>query len=109
MFTNEYAEGYPNKRYYGGCEYADKVEQVAIDRLCELFDCKFANVQPHSGSQANTAVDAALLKPYDKILGMDLSHGGHFKLTGGLKPELFLGKETNKQVLTLWVLEALDG
>jgi glycine hydroxymethyltransferase len=89
VFTNKYAEGYPNKRYYGGCEYADKVEQVAIDRLCELFDCKFANVQPHSGSQANTAVYAALLKPYDKILGMDLSHGGH--LTHGAKPS-FSGK-----------------
>ncbi len=89
VFTNKYAEGYPNKRYYGGCEYADRVEQIAIDRLCKLFDCKFANVQPHSGSQANTAVYAALLKPYDKILGMDLSHGGH--LTHGSKVS-FSGK-----------------
>jgi len=89
VFTNKYAEGYPNKRYYGGCENADKVEQIAIDRLCKLFDCKFANVQPHSGSQANGAVYAALLKPYDKILGMDLSHGGH--LTHGSKVS-FSGK-----------------
>jgi len=83
IFTNKYAEGYPYKRYYGGCEYADKVEQLAIDRACELFNCKFANVQPHSGSQANQGVYQALLKPYDKILGMDLSHGGH--LTHGSK------------------------
>jgi glycine hydroxymethyltransferase len=102
VFTNKYAEGYPNKRYYGGCENADKVEQIAIDRLCELFDCKFANVQPHSGSQANGAVYAALLKPYDKILGMDLSHGGH--LTHGSKPS-FSGK--NYQSFTYGV--ELDG
>ncbi len=89
VFTNKYAEGYPGKRYYGGCEYADGVEQLAIDRACQLFDCKFANVQPHSGSQANGAVYAALLKAGDKILGMDLSHGGH--LTHGSKPS-FSGK-----------------
>ena len=89
IFTNKYAEGYPRKRYYGGCEYADEVEQLAIDRACELFECKFANVQPHSGSQANGAVYAALLKAGDKILGMDLSHGGH--LTHGSKPS-FSGK-----------------
>ena len=83
VFTNKYAEGYPNKRYYGGCENADKIEQLAIDRACKLFNCKFANVQPHSGSQANQGVYQALLKPYDKILGMDLSHGGH--LTHGSK------------------------
>ncbi len=83
VFTNKYAEGYPNKRYYGGCEYADQVEQLAIDRACELFGCKFANVQPNSGSQANQGVYQALLKPYDKILGMDLSQGGH--LTHGSK------------------------
>jgi len=83
VFTNKYAEGYPNKRYYGGCENADRVEQLAIDRACKLFNCKFANVQPHSGSQANQGVYQALLKPYDKILGMDLSHGGH--LTHGSK------------------------
>jgi glycine hydroxymethyltransferase len=89
VFTNKYAEGYPYKRYYGGCEFADKAEQLAIDRACELFDCKFANVQPHAGSQANGAVYAALLKAGDKILGMDLSHGGH--LTHGSKPS-FSGK-----------------
>ncbi len=89
VFTNKYAEGYPAKRYYGGCEYADAVEQLAIDRACELFGCKFANVQPHSGSQANGAVYAALLKAGDKLLGMDLSHGGH--LTHGAKPS-FSGK-----------------
>jgi glycine hydroxymethyltransferase len=83
VFTNKYAEGYPYKRYYGGCEYADQVEQLAIDRVKELFGCQYANVQPHSGSQANQAVYQALLKPYDKILGMDLSHGGH--LTHGSK------------------------
>ncbi len=83
VFTNKYAEGYPNKRYYGGCEFADKVEQLAIDRACELFGCKFVNVQPNSGSQANQGVYQALLKPFDKILGMDLSHGGH--LTHGSK------------------------
>jgi glycine hydroxymethyltransferase len=89
VFTNKYAEGYPYKRYYGGCEYADVVEQLAIDRACKLFDCKFANVQPHSGSQANGAVYAALLQAGDKILGMDLSHGGH--LTHGSKVN-FSGK-----------------
>ena len=83
VFTNKYAEGYPAKRYYGGCEYADGVEQLAIDRACALFGCNFANIQPHSGSQANAAVYAAFLKAGDKILGMDLSHGGH--LTHGAK------------------------
>ena len=83
VFTNKYAEGYPNKRYYGGCKFADIVEQLAIDRACELFGCKFANVQPNSGSQANQGVYQALLKPYDKLLGMDLSQGGH--LTHGSK------------------------
>jgi len=102
VFTNKYAEGYPYKRYYGGCEFADQAEQIAIDRACKLFDCKFANVQPHSGSQANGAVYAALLKPYDKILGMDLSHGGH--LTHGSKPS-FSGK--NYQSFTYGV--ELDG
>ncbi len=83
VFTNKYAEGYPGKRYYGGCEYADIVEQAAIDRACELFGCDFANVQPHSGSQANAAVYLALLNPGDTILGMSLAHGGH--LTHGAK------------------------
>ncbi len=89
VFTNKYAEGYPGKRYYGGCEYADGVEQLAIDRACKLFGCNYANVQPHSGSQANAAVYAALLNAGDKLLGMDLSHGGH--LTHGSKPS-FSGK-----------------
>jgi glycine hydroxymethyltransferase len=89
VFTNKYAEGYPAKRYYGGCEYADGVEQLAIDRACKLFGCNFANVQPHSGSSANGAVYAALLQAGDKILGMDLSHGGH--LTHGSKVS-FSGK-----------------
>lgn len=77
VLTNKYAEGYPHKRYYGGCEVVDIAEEVAINRAKELFKCEYANVQPHSGSQANSAVYAALLKPYDKILGMSLSHGGH--------------------------------
>jgi glycine hydroxymethyltransferase len=89
VFTNKYAEGYPGKRYYGGCEYADMVEQLAIDRAKKLFGCEFANVQPHSGSQANGAVYVALMKPYDKLLGMDLSNGGH--LTHGAKVN-FSGK-----------------
>ena len=89
VFTNKYAEGYPAKRYYGGCEYADAVEQLAIDRACELFGCNYANVQPHSGSSANGAVYAALLQAGDKLLGMDLSHGGH--LTHGSKVS-FSGK-----------------
>ncbi|WP_066389328.1 serine hydroxymethyltransferase [Helicobacter himalayensis] len=83
VLTNKYAEGYPGKRYYGGCEFVDEIENLAIKRAKELFGCEFVNVQPHSGSQANGAVYAALLKPYDKILGMDLSHGGH--LTHGAK------------------------
>lgn len=83
ILTNKYAEGYPAKRYYGGCEYVDQIEQIAIDRCKQLFGCEFANVQPNSGSQANQGVYGALLNPGDKILGMDLSHGGH--LTHGAK------------------------
>jgi glycine hydroxymethyltransferase len=89
VLTNKYAEGYPGKRYYGGCEIVDIVEQIAIDRAKELYGAEYANVQPHSGSQANTAVFAACLKPGDKILGFDLSHGGH--LTHG-SPVNFSGK-----------------
>ncbi len=89
VLTNKYAEGYPNKRYYGGCEVVDIVEQIAIDRAKELFGATYVNVQPHSGSQANTAVFAACLQPGDKILGFDLSHGGH--LTHG-SPVNFSGK-----------------
>lgn len=77
VLTNKYAEGYPEKRYYGGCEFVDVVEQAAIDRLTKLFDAQYANVQPHSGAQANTAVFYALLQPGDKVMGMNLSHGGH--------------------------------
>ena len=77
ILTNKYAEGYPGKRYYGGCEVVDKIELIAIQKLKELFNVEYANVQPHSGSQANTAVFDAFLKPGDKILGLDLSHGGH--------------------------------
>ena len=89
ILTNKYAEGLPKKRYYGGCEFVDEVEQVAIDRLKELFGASWANVQPHSGSQANAAVFLACLNPGDSILGFDLSHGGH--LTHG-SPVNFSGK-----------------
>lgn len=89
VLTNKYAEGLPGKRYYGGCQVVDKVEQLAIDRLCELFGATWANVQPHSGAQANAAVFLACLNPGDKILGFDLSHGGH--LTHG-SPVNFSGK-----------------
>lgn len=92
VLTNKYAEGYPSKRYYGGCEVVDVVEQIAIDRAKELFGATYVNVQPHSGSQANTAVFAACLKPGDTILGFDLSHGGH--LTHG-SPVNFSGKLYN--------------
>ncbi|EGF1228986.1 serine hydroxymethyltransferase [Campylobacter jejuni] len=83
ILTNKYAEGYPGKRYYGGCEFVDEIEILAIERCKKLFNCKFVNVQPNSGSQANQGVYAALINPGDKILGMDLSHGGH--LTHGAK------------------------
>ena len=84
LFTNKYAEGYPGRRYYGGCEYVDEVETTAIERVCKLFGCKFANVQAHSGSQANQAVFMSLIKPGDAILGMSLAAGGH--LTHGAPP-----------------------
>ena len=77
VLTNKYAEGYPGRRYYGGCEYVDVAEQMAIDRAKELFGAEHVNVQPHSGAQANTAVYFAVLKPGDTVLGMDLTHGGH--------------------------------
>jgi glycine hydroxymethyltransferase len=92
QLTNKYAEGYPGKRYYGGCEFVDKVEQLAIDRAKELFGADYANVQPHSGSQANMAVFMALLQPHDTILGLSLADGGH--LTHGAKPN-FSGKIYN--------------
>src|SRR4030088_1393830 len=77
VFTNKYAEGYPGRRYYGGCEWADRVETLAIERAKQLFGAEHANVQPHAGSQANMAAYAAVLKPGDVVLGMELSHGGH--------------------------------
>ena len=86
VFTNKYAEGYPGKRYYNGCENMDLIEQLAIDKLCELYNCKFANVQPHSGVNANTAVYQALMKPNDILMGMDLASGGH--LSHGAPPTL---------------------
>ena len=100
--TNKYAEGYPGRRYYGGCEVVDEVEQLAIDRIKQLFGAEYANVQPHSGAQANAAVMLALLKPGDKILGLDLSHGGHLthgsaaNFSGKLYQPVFYGvdKET---------------
>lgn len=92
QLTNKYAEGYPGKRYYGGCEYVDIVEQLAIDRAKELFGADYANVQPHSGSQANFAVYTALLQPGDTVLGMNLAQGGH--LTHG-SPVNFSGKLYN--------------
>src|SRR5690606_35198109 len=84
VLTNKYAEGYPGRRYYGGCQYVDVVETLAIERARRLFDCGFANVQPHSGSQANQGVYMALIKPGDTILGMSLAAGGH--LTHGAPP-----------------------
>ncbi|PAF46547.1 serine hydroxymethyltransferase [Helicobacter sp. 12S02634-8] len=104
VLTNKYAEGYPAKRYYGGCEYVDGIETIAIERAKKLFGCAFANVQPHSGSQANGAVYAALLKPYDKILGMDLSHGGHLthgakvSVTGQTYQSFFYGVELDGRI-----------
>ncbi|MCC5884676.1 MAG: serine hydroxymethyltransferase [Halomonas sp.] len=89
QLTNKYAEGYPGKRYYGGCEHVDVVEQLAIDRACDLFGADYANVQPHSGAQANAAAFMALVKPGDTVLGMSLAHGGH--LTHGAAPN-FSGK-----------------
>ncbi|MCL4427406.1 MAG: serine hydroxymethyltransferase, partial [Deltaproteobacteria bacterium] len=92
VLTNKYAEGYPKKRYYGGCGFIDNIEQLAIDRIKEIFKAEYANVQPHSGSQANMAIFYAFLKPGDTVLGMDLSHGGH--LTHG-SPVNFSGKYFN--------------
>ena len=92
VLTNKYAEGLPNKRYYGGCQYVDIVEEIAIKRACEVFGCEFANVQPHSGAQANTAVYLALLKPGDTVMGMSLDNGGH--LTHG-SPANISGKYFN--------------
>lgn len=104
VLTNKYAEGYPGKRYYGGCEFVDSIESLAIERAKKLFGCKFANVQPHSGSQANAAIYGALLKPYDKILGMDLSHGGHLthgakvSMSGKMYQSFFYGVELDGRI-----------
>ena len=92
ILTNKYAEGYPGKKYYGGCEYIDIIEEIAINYACMLFKCRYANVQPHSGSSANMAVYKALLNIGDTVMGMDLSNGGH--LTHG-HPMSFSGKEYN--------------
>lgn len=104
ILTNKYAEGYPYKRYYGGCEFVDRIEEIAIERAKKLFGAEFVNVQPHSGSQANAAVYAAILKPYDKILGMDLSHGGHLthgakvSTTGQIYQSFFYGVELDGRI-----------
>ncbi|MEN9391159.1 MAG: serine hydroxymethyltransferase [Pseudomonadota bacterium] len=105
ILTNKYAEGYPNKRYYGGCTYVDKVEQLAIDRAKQLFGAEYANVQPHSGSQANQAVYFAVLKPGDTVLGMSLAHGGH--LTHG-SPVNISGKLFNFKSYALNAKEEID-
>ena len=112
ILTNKYAEGLPNKRYYGGCEVVDKVEQLAIDRLKELFGAAWANVQPHSGSQANAAVMLACLNPGDKILGFDLSHGGHLthgssvNFSGKLYVPSFYGVEKETGIVDYDKVEA---
>ena len=92
VLTNKYAEGYPGARYYGGCEVVDKVETLAIERICRLYGAEYANVQPHSGAQANTAVYFALLEHGDTVMGMNLAHGGH--LTHG-SPVNYSGKSYN--------------
>ncbi|MCB0563201.1 MAG: serine hydroxymethyltransferase, partial [Phaeodactylibacter sp.] len=110
--TNKYAEGYPGKRYYGGCEFVDQVEQLAIDRLCQLFGAEFANVQPHSGAQANAAVFLAVLQPGDHILGFDLSHGGHLShgspvnYSGKVYKPHFYGVEKDTGIIDMDKVEA---
>lgn len=113
VLTNKYAEGYPGKRYYGGCEVVDEIEQIAIDRAKALFGAQYANVQPHSGSQANTAVFAACLKPGEKFLGFDLSHGGHLthgspvNFSGKLYEPVFYGVEEATGTLDYDKIEAI--
>jgi len=113
VLTNKYAEGYPGKRYYGGCEIVDEVEQIAIDRAKALFGAEYANVQPHSGSQANTAVFVACMQPGDKFLGFDLSHGGHLthgspvNFSGRLYEPVFYGVEKETGRLDYDVIEAI--
>ena len=97
LLTNKYAEGYPGRRFYGGCRYVDAIERIAIERACKLFGAEYANVQPHSGSSANMAVFFAVLRPGDKVLGMDLTHGGH--LTHG-SPAKLLGSLLHAPLLS---------
>ncbi|MFT3910166.1 MAG: serine hydroxymethyltransferase [Ferruginibacter sp.] len=109
--TNKYAEGYPGRRYYGGCEIVDQVEQLAIDRLKQIFNCEYANVQPHSGAQANAALMSAILQPGDKILGLDLSMGGHLthgspvNFSGKLYKPLFYGVKKETGIIDYEMLE----
>lgn len=111
--TNKYAEGYPGRRYYGGCEVVDEVEQLAIDRIKELFGAEFANVQPHSGAQANAAVMLAILKPGDKILGLDLAHGGHLthgsaaNYSGKFYAPVFYGVEKETGLINMDTVEKI--
>ncbi|MFQ5446592.1 MAG: serine hydroxymethyltransferase [Saprospiraceae bacterium] len=111
--TNKYAEGYPRKRYYGGCEVVDEIEQLAIDRLKELFGADYANVQPHAGAQANAAVFLAVLQPGDKILGLDLAHGGHLShgspvnFSGKVFQPVFYGVEKDTGVIDMDKVEAM--
>lgn len=111
--TNKYAEGYPGKRYYGGCEIVDKVEQLAIDRACELYGASYANVQPHSGAQANAAIYLMALQPGDKILGFDLAHGGHLthgsraNFSGQLYVPSFYGVEADTGLIDMDKVEAI--
>lgn len=111
VLTNKYAEGYPGRRYYGGCEIVDQVEQLAIDRIKQVFNCEYANVQPHSGAQANAALMLAILQPGDKILGLDLSMGGHLthgssvNFSGKLYQPLFYGVERETGLVDYAMLE----
>ncbi len=111
--TNKYAEGYPGKRYYGGCEVVDEIEQLAIDRLCKLFGAEYANVQPHSGAQANAAVFLACLTPGDTILGFNLAHGGHLShgspvnFSGKVYRPVFYGVEEDTGIIDMDKVEAI--
>src|SRR3954451_6958596 len=111
VLTNKYAEGYPGRRYYGGCEIVDQAEQLAIDRLKQIFDCEYTNVQPHSGAQANSALMMAVLQPGDAILGLDLSMGGHLthgrqvNFSGKLYQPHFYGVTRNGGVVDYEMLE----
>src|SRR6201997_2546891 len=113
VFTNKYAEGYPGKRYYGGCEYADVVENLARDRARQLFSADHVNVQPHSGSQANAAAYMAVINPGDTILGLDLAHGGHLthghklSFSGKLYRVVFYGVDKQPEQIDYDVLEAI--